>query len=92
MEEENEEEKVGRHDLNSEVVASPGFPGRTRGKAPTCQCWRYKTQGLSPWWGDPLEEGLATHANIHAWRISVDRGAWRATVHRISKSWTWQVI
>ena len=27
---------------------------------------------------DPLEEGMATHSNILAWRIPMDRGAWRA--------------
>ena len=30
---------------------------------------------------DPLEEGMATHSSILAWRIPIDRGAWRATVH-----------
>ena len=28
---------------------------------------------------DPLEEGMATHSSIHAWRI-MDRGASQATV------------
>ena len=37
---------------------------------------------------DPLEESMATHSSILAWRIPVDRGAWRATVHRVSKSRT----
>ena len=37
---------------------------------------------------DPLEEGMATHSSILAWRIPMDRGAWRATVHRVAKSWT----
>ena len=32
-------------------------------------------------WEDPLEEGMATHISILAWRIPVDRGAWQATVH-----------
>jgi len=32
-------------------------------------------------WEDPLEEGVATHSSIVAWRILMDRGAWRATVH-----------
>ena len=36
---------------------------------------------------DPLEGGMATHSSILAWRISVDRGARGATVHRIAKSW-----
>ena len=39
-------------------------------------------------WEDPLEEGMATHSSILAWRIPMDRGAWRATVHGIAKSWT----
>jgi len=37
---------------------------------------------------DPLEEGMATHSSILAWRIPMDRGAWRATVHGVAKSWT----
>ena len=28
---------------------------------------------------DPLEEGMATHSRILAWRIPMDRGAWWAT-------------
>ena len=43
---------------------------------------------LSPGWEDPLEEGMATHSSILAWRIPMDRGAWRATVHRVAKSQT----
>ena len=31
---------------------------------------------------------MATHSNILAWRISVDRGAWRAIVHRVTKNQT----
>ena len=31
-------------------------------------------------WDDPLEEGMATHSSILAWRIPMDRGAWWATV------------
>ena len=27
-------------------------------------------------WEDPLEEEMATHFNILAWRILMDRGAW----------------
>ena len=37
-------------------------------------------------WGDPLEEGLATHySNILVWRIPMDRGARRATVHAVAE-------
>ena len=39
-------------------------------------------------WEDPLEEGMETHSSILAWRISMDRGAWQATVHGVAKSQT----
>ena len=39
-------------------------------------------------WEDPLEEGIATHSRILAWRIPMDRGAWWATVHGVSQSQT----
>ena len=29
-------------------------------------------------WEDPLEKGLATHSNILAWKIPMDRGAWQS--------------
>ena len=38
---------------------------------------------------DPLKEGMATHSNILALRIPMDRGAWWATVQRIAESQTW---
>ena len=47
------------------------------------QTW-IRSQG----WEDPLEEGMATHSNILAWRIPMDRGVWRATAHQVAKSWT----
>ena len=37
---------------------------------------------------DPLEEMMTTHFSILAWRIPMDRGAWRATVHVVTMSWT----
>ena len=36
-------------------------------------------------WEDPLEEGMATHSSILAWRIPMDRGAWWATGHGVAK-------
>ena len=35
---------------------------------------------------DPLEEDMATHSSILAWRIPMDRGAWWATVHGVAKN------
>ena len=33
---------------------------------------------------DPLEEDMATHSSI----LAMDRGAWRATVHGVTKTQT----
>ena len=37
-------------------------------------------------WKDPVEEGMATYSSILAWRIPMDRAAWRTTVHEVAKS------
>ena len=37
---------------------------------------------------DPLEDSMATHSSILAWRISMDRGACWAIVHGVAKSRT----
>ena len=39
-------------------------------------------------WEDPLKKGMATHFSILAWRIPMDRGAWWATVHGVTKGLT----
>ena len=39
-------------------------------------------------WEDPLEEDMATHSSILAWRISMDKGVWWATVYGVTKSQT----
>ena len=38
-----------------------------------CETW-VQTLG----WEDALEEGMATHSSILAWRIPMDKGVWRA--------------
>ena len=32
-------------------------------------------------WEDTLEESIATHSSIFAWRIRIDGGIWGATIH-----------
>ena len=47
-----------------------GFPGGASSKEPICQCRRYKRCEFDPWVGKiPLEEGMATHSSILAWKI-----------------------
>ena len=36
-----------------------------------------KTWIRSLGWEDPLEDGMAIHSSVLAWRIPMDRGAWR---------------
>ena len=45
--------------------------------------WETSVQCLI--WEDPLEEGKATYSSILVWRIPMDRGAWRTTVHAVAK-------
>ena len=49
---------------------------------------RWETWVQSLGWEDPLKEGMSTHSSILAWRIPMDGGAWRTTVHGVEKSWT----
>ena len=64
------------------------FPGGAGAKEPACQCRRQKTPVGSLGWDDPLVKEMATHSNILAWSIPMDRGTWWATVHRVAQSRT----
>ena len=39
-------------------------------------------------WEDPLKKEMATLSSTLASRNPMDRGAWQATVHGVTKSWT----
>ena len=58
-----------------------GLPGGSDGKESACNVGDLG-------WEDPLEEGMATHSSILAWRVPMDRGAWWARVHGVAKSQT----
>ena len=45
-----------------------------------------ETRAPSQGWEDPLEENMATHFSILAWRIPMDGGAWWAIVHGVTES------
>ena len=68
------------------TIPTFGFPRWLSGKESTCnatdaqETW---VQSLGP--EALLEEEMATHSSILAWRIPMDRGAWWATVHRIAR-------
>ena len=48
----------------------------------------WETWVLTLGWEDPLEEGMATHSSVLAWRIPMDRGTWWARIHGVAKSRT----
>ena len=47
-----------------------------------------ETRVQSLGWEDPLEESMATHSSILAWRILMNRGAWQTVAHGDGKSQT----
>ena len=49
---------------------------------------KQETQVLSLGREGPREKEMATHFRILAWKIPMDRGAWWATVHGVTKSQT----
>ena len=57
------------------------FPGGSVGKNPPAV---QETWVPSLGWEDPLEEGMATHSSLLAWRTPMDRGPRRATVHGVA--------
>ena len=68
--------------------ALSGFPCGSAVNNPPAMQEMQETQVQFLGGEDPLEEGMATHSSILTWRIPMDRGAWWATVHGVSKSWT----
>ena len=48
--------------------------------------WETWVQSLG--WEDPLEEAMATHSSILAWRISMYREAWWAIDYGVAKNQT----
>ena len=68
------------------LIFTMNFPNGSAGNEPTPSAGDVQDVGSIPGSEDPLEEGMATHSSILAWRIPMDRGAWRATVHGVLKS------
>jgi len=60
------EKVVTRDSLVAQMVKNPP------------EMWESWVRSLG--WEDPLEKGMATNSSILAWRIPMDRGAWRAAV------------
>ena len=64
-----------------------GFPGGSDGKESACsaEAWVWSLGRV-----DPLEEGMAMHSSIFAWRIPKIKGAWWAKsmgLQRVRHDW-----
>ena len=57
------------HIFSDKVFGKLGFPGGASGKEPARQCRRQRDSVQSLGREDPLEDGMATHSSILAWRI-----------------------
>ena len=65
-----------------------GFPGGTVVKNPPVNAGdkRDEEMPIRPLgWEDPLEKGIATHCSTLCPENPMDRGAWQATIHGVTK-------
>ena len=73
---------------NAHVLAKIGpIPGGSDSTESVCQCQRsafFRSLGQE----DPLEKGVANPLHYSCLEHPLDRGAWQAAVHGVSKSWT----
>ena len=57
-------------------------------KSPPCQCRRHKRCWFNPWFGKIPVEGNGNPLQYSCLENPMDREAWWATVHRVTKSQT----
>ena len=62
------------------------FPGDSNGKGSACNA---RNLGLIPGSGRSPGEGNGSPLQYSCLENPLDRGAWRAAVHGVAKSWTW---
>ena len=64
------------------------FPGGTSDKEPAGQYRRLRKCRFDPWVGRSPGGGHGTPLQYFCLENLMDRGAWWAIVHRVTKSWT----
>ena len=67
-------------------VKVSGFPDGASGKEPTCQCRRHKKLGFNPWVGKIPGEGNCNPLQYTCLGKPMNRGAWWATIHGLTKN------
>ena len=63
------------------------FPDDASGKEPNCECKRQEMQ-FDPWVRKIPWRRKRLPTPVSCLENTMDRGAWRAIVHRVTKSWT----
>ena len=72
-------------EVSRKRTTNHSFPDGSESENPSAM---QETWVRSLGWEDTLEEGMAAHSSILAWRIPKDKGTWRAAVHEVTKSRT----
>ena len=70
-------------------VLLQGFPDGTGGQEPSCKCKRRKRHGLNPWVRKIPWRRAWQPTQYSCLKNPMDRRAWWAIVHRVTKSRTW---
>ena len=70
------------------IIIIIGFPGDVSGKEPTYQCRRLKRHGFDPWVRETPGGGHGSPPQDSYLENPMDRGAWKAMVHSVTKSQT----
>ena len=79
---------LAKQDLNSLTRDQRGFPGFSEVNNPPAMQKGQEMQVRSVGWEDPLEEGMATHSSILAYRIPWTEEPGGLPVHGVTKSQT----
>ena len=70
------------------VIFRGSFTGGISDKEPDCQCRRHNRHGFNPWVGKIPWRRSCNPLQYSCPENPMKRGAWQATVHRVTKSWT----
>jgi len=70
------------------ISSDTGLPGGSDGKESACNAGGSRDLSAIPGSGRSLGEGNGNPLQYSSLENSMDRGAWWATVHEVSKSWT----
>ena len=83
---ETQVQSLGQEDLEKEMAVD--FPGGASGKESACLCRRCKRLRFDPWLGKIPWRRAWQPATYFCLGNPMDRGTWRAVVHRVSRIWT----